>query len=220
MPCLDALEKFIHEEAPALPPLIKAGLLHVQFETIHPFLDGNGRLGRLLIALYLCSHTVMQQPLLYLSLYFKSHRADYYRLLQEVRENGAWEAWLEFFLEGVASTGNEAFNAATRIQALIRQDRELIASKSKAASSVLRVHEVMQTSPFLTASKAGARTGLTKPTINAAIEQLQALGIVEEITKKRRGRVYAYRAYLKILNEGGEPLGEESTKEAARAWKN
>ena len=216
MACLDALEKFIHEDTPTLPPLVKAGLSHVQFETIHPFLDGNGRLGRLLITLYLCSHKVMQQPLLYLSLYFKSRRADYYRLLQEVRENGAWEAWLEFFLEGVASTGNEAFNAATRIQALIRQDRELIASRSKAASSVLRVHEAMQTSPFLTASRAGARAGLTKPTINAALDQLQALGIVEEITRKRRGRVYAYRAYLEILNEGGEPLGEEGTKKAAR----
>jgi Fic family protein len=215
IPCLDALEKFIHEDTPSLPPLIKAGLLHVQFETIHPFLDGNGRLGRLLITLYLCSHNVMQQPLLYLSLHFKSRRADYYRLLQEVRENGAWEAWLEFFLDGVASTGNEAFNAATRIQALIRQDREKIAAKSKAKSSTLRVHAVMQTSPFLTVAKAAARTGLTKPTINAAFDQLQALGLVAEVTKKRRGRVYAYREYLDILNEGGEPLDEAGTKKAA-----
>ena len=157
----------------------------------------------------------MQQPLLYLSLYFKSHRADYYRLLQEVRENGAWEAWLEFFLDGVASTGNEAFNATTRIQWLIRQDREKIAAKSKAASSVLRVHEIMQTTPFLTVAKAAARAGLTKPTINSAFEQLQTLGIVEEVTNKQRGRVYAYREYLAILNEGGEPLDDEGTKKAA-----
>jgi Fic family protein len=216
MPCLDALEKFIHEETQSLPPLIKAGLLHVQFETIHPFLDGNGRLGRLLITLYLCSRKVMQQPLLYLSLYLKSRRADYYRLLQEVRENGAWEAWLEFFLDGVASTGNEAFDAATRIQGLLRQDREKIAGKAKATSSVLRVHEAMQTSPFLTVAKAVVQTGLTKPTINAALDQLQTLGIVEEITKRRRGRVYAYRAYLAILNEGGESLDDEGTKKAAR----
>jgi Fic family protein len=215
MPCLDALEKFIQEDTQSLPPLIKAGLLHVQFETIHPFLDGNGRLGRLLITLYLCSHKVMQQPLLYLSLYFKSHRADYYRLLQEVRENGAWEAWLEFFLDGVASTGNEAFNAATRIQRLIGQDREKIAAKSKAASSVLRVHEIMQTAPFLTVAKASTQAGLTKPTINGAFEQLHKLGIVEAVTKKQRGRVYAYREYLAILNEGGEPLGDEGTKKAA-----
>lgn len=215
MPCLSALEKFIHEDTPSLPPLIKAGLLHVQFETIHPFLDGNGRLGRLLITLYLCSHKVMQQPLLYLSLYFKSHRADYYRLLQRVRENGAWEAWLEFFLDGVASTGNEAFNTANRIQQLLRQDRERIAAQSRASSSVLRVHEAMQTTPFLTVAKAAAQTGFTKPTINTAFEQLQALGIVEEVTKRQRGRVYAYREYLAILNEGGEPPDQEGTKKAA-----
>jgi len=214
--CLNAFEKFMHDDTPSLPPLIKAGLLHVQFETIHPFLDGNGRLGRLLITLYLCTQKVMQQPLLYLSLYFKSHRADYYRLLQEVRENGAWEAWLEFFLDGVASAGNEAFSTATRIQMLVRQDRDKIAAKAKAASSVLRVHEVMQTAPFLTVAKAAARTGLTKPTVTSALDQLQTLGIVQEITEKQRGRVYAYRDYLNILNEGGEPLDTEGKKKAAQ----
>ncbi len=215
MPALDELEKFIHAEKSDLPPLVKAGLIHVQFETIHPFLDGNGRLGRLLITLYLCSQRVLQQPLLYLSLYFKTRRADYYRLLQEVREAGAWEAWLDFFLEGVASTANEAFNAATRIHALMREDRERIAARSDRASSVLRVHEALQTSPFLTAAKAGQRTGLTKPTINAAFEELQKLGIVEEITKKRRGRVYAYRDYLAILNEGAGPLDGAGARKAA-----
>ena len=113
--CLNAFENFIHADTPGLPPLIKAGLLHVQFETIHPFLDGNGRLGRLLITLYLCSQGVMNQPLLYLSLYFKVKREDYYRLLQEVRERGAWEAWLEFFLDGVAETAEQAFTTATSI---------------------------------------------------------------------------------------------------------
>jgi Fic family protein len=215
MPTLGDLEKFIHDETLGLPPLVKAGLIHVQFETIHPFLDGNGRLGRLLITLYLCSQKVLQQPLLYLSLYFKRRRADYYRLLQEVRENGSWEAWLEFFLEGVSETANDAFAAATRIHTLIRQDRERISSESDRASSVLRLHEVLQTSPFLTAPKAVERTGLTKPTINAAFEQLQKLGIVDEITKKRRGRVYAYRQYLAILNEDGEPLDETGTIRAA-----
>src|SRR5271155_367509 len=113
--CLDQFERFIHENASRLPPLIKAGLLHVQFETIHPFLDGNGRIGRLLVTLYLCAEGVLRKPLLYLSLYLKTHRADYYRLLQEVREQGAWEAWLEFFLVGIAETANQAFDAATRI---------------------------------------------------------------------------------------------------------
>lgn len=215
MSSLGDLEKFIHDKNSDLPPLVKAGLIHVQFETIHPFLDGNGRLGRLLITLYLCSQKILQQPLLYLSLYFKTKRADYYRLLQEVRENGSWEAWLEFFLDGVANTANEAFNAATRIHALMRQDRERIATSSDRTSSVLRVHEVLQTTPFLTAKKAGEKTGLTKPTINACFEQLQKLGVVEEITKKRRGRVYAYKAYLAILGEGGEPLDASGTQRAA-----
>jgi Fic family protein len=213
--CLADLEKFIHDQSPGFPPLIKAGLIHVQFETIHPFLDGNGRLGRLLITLYLCSQKVLQQPLLYLSLYFKKRRADYYRLLQEVRERGAWEAWLEFFLDGVAETANEAFNTATRIHDLIRNDRERISSEAERSSSALRVHEIMQTSPFLTTSKAVQKTGLTKPTINAAFDQLLKLGIIEEVTKKRRGRVYAYKAYLDILNEGGEPLDNTGTMKAA-----
>jgi Fic family protein len=205
-PLLSDLEKFIHEDDSKLPPLIKAGLIHLQFETIHPFLDGNGRLGRLLITLYLCWHKVLREPLLYLSLYFKKRRPDYYRLLQEVREGGVWEAWLEFFLDGVAETANEAFDAATRIHELMRKDRERVSLASDRASSALRVHEVMRTTPFLTPKEAGRRTGLTKPTISAAFDQLEKLGIVEEITKKRRGRVYAYQEYLAILNEGGEPL--------------
>ena len=129
--CLDAFERFMHEEESHLPPLIKAGLLHVQFETIHPFLDGNGRIGRLLVTLYLCVHDVLRKPLLYLSLYLKTHRADYYRLLQEVRERGTWEAWLEFFLGGVAETANQAFDAATRIVELFKRDRDRITAESE-----------------------------------------------------------------------------------------
>ncbi|HVY42066.1 MAG TPA: hypothetical protein VG966_03485, partial [Hyphomicrobiaceae bacterium] len=178
-------------------------------------LDGNGRLGRLLITLYLCSREVLRQPLLYLSLYFKTRRSDYYRLLQEVCERGAWEVWLDFFLEGVAETANRAFDAATRIHELMRRDRERIGVAGSKSASALRVHEALQTSPFLTAAKAREKTGLTKPTVNAAFEQLQALGIVEEITKRRRGRVYAYRAYLAILNEGATPLDKCGTKKAA-----
>jgi Fic family protein len=126
--CLDQFERFIHENASRLPPLIKAGLFHVQSETIHPFLDGNGRIGRLLVTLYLCAEGVLRGPLLYLSLYLKSHRADYYRALQEVREHGAWEAWLEFFLAGVAETANQAFDAATRIAELFKLDGMLCAT--------------------------------------------------------------------------------------------
>ena len=204
--CLDALERFMHEDASRLPALIKAGLLHVQFETIHPFLDGNGRIGRLLVTLYLCAHGALRKPLRYLSLYLKTHRADYYRLLQEVREHGAWEAWLEFFLAGVAETANQAFDAATRIVALFKQDRERITDESERASSALRIHETFQSSPFLTANLLVERTNLSAPTVNAALADLQRLGIVEEVTGRRRGRVFAYRRYLAILSEGTAPL--------------
>ncbi len=202
MPCLDALEKFIHTGTSEYPPLIKVGLIHVQFESIHPFLDGNGRLGRLLITLFLCAQNVLKQPLLYLSLYFKTHRRTYYRLLQEVRERGAWEAWLEFFLEGIAETADQAFITGTRIVDLFKTDRERIAAAGDRAGSVLRVHELMQTSPFLTAPKVGAQTGLTTPTVNSALAELQRLGIVTEVTGRKRGRVYCYQAFMDLLSDG------------------
>ncbi|RKH08260.1 Fic family protein [Corallococcus sp. CA053C] len=204
--CLGALENFMHEEQSRLPALIKAGLLHVQFESIHPFLDGNGRIGRLLVTLYLCVQGVLRKPLLYLSLYLKTRRADYYRLLQEVREQGAWEAWLEFFLEGVEETANQAFEAATRIIELFKHDREHITAESERAGSALRVHELLQTQPYLTSNQLVERTGLTAPTVNAALADLERLGIVEEVTGRKRGRVFAYRGYLAILNEGTTPL--------------
>jgi Fic family protein len=204
--CLDQFERFIHEDTSRLPPLVKAGLLHVQFETIHPFLDGNGRIGRLLVTLYLCVENVLRKPLLYLSLYLKTHRADYYRLLQEVREHGAWEAWLEFFLVGIAETANQAFDAATRITELFKRDRERITVESERAGSSLRVHDLLQQNPFATPTALVERTGLTAPTINAALADLQRLGVVDEVTGRRRGRVFGYRAYLDILNEGTTPL--------------
>jgi len=204
--CLDALESFMHEEESRLPALIKAGLLHVQFETIHPFLDGNGRIGRLLVTLYLCVNGVLRKPLLYLSLYLKTHRADYYRLLQEVRENGAWEAWLEFFLTGVADTANQAFDAATRIVELFKQDRERITADSDRVGSSLRVHDLFQQTPYLTANQIVHRTGLSAPTVNAALADLERLGVLEEVTGRKRGRVFSYRRYLAILSEGTAPL--------------
>lgn len=203
---LGALESFMHEEQSRLPALIKAGLLHVQFETIHPFLDGNGRIGRLLVTLYLCVHGVLKQPLLYLSLYLKTRRADYYRLLQEVRENGAWEAWLEFFLDGVAETANQAFEAAARIVELFKQDRERITQDGERAGSALRLHDLMQREPFVTSNQLVQRTGLTAPTVNAALTDLVRLGIAEEVTGRRRGRVFSYRRYVAILSEGTDPL--------------
>ena len=203
---LSSFEHFMHEETSGLPALIKAGLLHVQFETIHPFLDGNGRVGRLLVTLYLCVQGVLHKPLLYLSLYLKTHRAEYYRLLQEVRERGAWEAWLAFFLEGIAETANQAFDAATRIVDLFREDRERIAAQGERVGSALRVHDILQQTPLVTGNRLVQQTGLSVPTVNAALADLGSLAIVAEITGRRRGRVFAYSAYLGILNEGTNPL--------------
>lgn len=203
---LSALEAFMHEDQSRLPALIKAGLLHVQFETIHPFLDGNGRIGRLLVTLYLCVNGVLRKPLLYLSLYLKTRRADYYRLLQEVRERGSWEAWLEFFLDGVAETANQAFDAATRIVELFKQDRERITAASDRAGSALRIHDLMQQNPYVTSNQLVERTGLSSPTVNAALADLERLGIVDEVTGRRRGRVFGYRRYLAILSEGTDPI--------------
>ena len=204
--CLNALESFMHDEGSQLPHLTKAGLLHVQFETIHPFLDGNGRIGRLLVTLYLCVHDVLRKPLLYLSLYLKAHRSDYYRLLQEVRETGAWEAWLEFFLDGVTETANQAFDAASRIVNLFKHDRDRIGAESDRAGSALRLHEGFQQNPFATAASLVRQTSLTMPTVNAALAELERLGIVQEVTGRRRGRVFAYRRYLDILDEGTTPI--------------
>lgn len=203
---LGALEAFMHEDRSRLPALIKAGLLHVQFETIHPFLDGNGRIGRLLVTLYLCVQGVLRKPLLYLSLYLKTRRADYYRLLQEVRERGSWETWLEFFLDGVAETANQAFDTATRIAELFKQDRERIAAESERAGSALRIHDLLQQHPYVTSNQLVQRTGLSSPTVNAALVDLERLGVVEEVTGRRRSRVFSYRRYLAILSEGTDPL--------------
>jgi Fic family protein len=200
--CLDAFEKFIHRDTPDIPPLIKAGLVHVQFESIHPFLDGNGRVGRLLVTLYLCAEGILPQPLLYLSLYLRRHRAAYYRLLQEVRERGAWEAWLTFFLDGVAETADQAFDTASRIVDLLRTDREKAVAARSRSDSLIRVLELMQRRPFLTAQKARGLTGLTMPTVNAAFADLQRLGLVDEVTGRARNRVYCYRKLVDLLGSG------------------
>lgn len=143
----------------------------------------------------------MRQPLLYLSLYFKQHRADYYRLLQDVRERGAWEAWLEFFLDGVAQTADQAFETALRIIDLFKSDCERIAAASDRAGSVLRLHELLQKSPYLTATVAAEKSGLTMPTVNSVLAQLQRISIATEITGRKRGRVYCYKAFIDILSD-------------------
>lgn len=204
--CMSDLELFLHETSSGLPTLIKAGLAHVQFETIHPFLDGNGRLGRLLITLLLCAEGVLRAPLLYLSLYFKTHRQTYYSLLQRVREDGAWEDWLEFYLEGVRDTAAQAARTAQRILELFAADRTKIETLGRAASSAVRVHDLIKEDPLLSIPAASSRLKLAQPTVSRAVSQLSRLGVLKEVTGRSRGRVFAYKAYLAILDEGTEPL--------------
>jgi len=204
--CMADLERFIHEEDSALPTLVKAAIAHLQFETIHPFLDGNGRVGRLLIALMLQEAGVLRQPLLYLSLYFKQHRAEYYRLLDSVRQQGDWERWLDFFLEGVAHTAGSAVETAHRLLALFRKDAERVQALGRGAANTRRIFSTLRDRPVATVTDLAERTGVSFPTAAKAVESLIALGIAREVTGRRRDRVFAYDRYLAILNEGTEPL--------------
>jgi len=206
MECLDGLERFFHDEKHKLPILVEAGLIHVQFETIHPFLDGNGRLGRLLITLLLCSKGALREPLLYLSLYFKTNRDRYYELLQRVRTHGAWEEWLAFFLEGTEIAARSAADAAKQILTLFAKDRDRIQTIGRAASSALRVHEYLQKKPLVGIGDVAEALKLSIPTVTVAFDHLVRLGIAKEVTGKRRARVFGYSRYLKILSEGTEPL--------------
>jgi Fic family protein len=200
--CLGALEKFLHNEPVKTPLLIKAALAHVQFETIHPFLDGNGRLGRLLITLLLCAENALREPLLYLSLYFKEHRERYYNLLQSVRLTGNWEVWLQFFLNGVVETSNQAAQTAKSLMALAAADEKRVQEIGKAAGSALRVHRLLQRQPIMSIVGASEELKLSVPTITAALQHLERLGIVRETTGRKYGRLYSYDAYLNVLNEG------------------
>lgn len=206
MECLGALEKFLHNDPEPTPLLIKAALAHVQFETIHPFLDGNGRMGRLLITLLLCGEGALGEPLLYLSLYFKTRRDAYYDWLQRVRETGDWEGWLSFFLRGVEETAEGATETARRILAQFEADRSSIAQTGKAAATGLRLHEFMQKKPIFTIAQAMHALDMTTPTVAAAVARLEALDIVTETTGRKRDRVYSYAPYLAILSEGAEPI--------------
>jgi Fic family protein len=208
MECLDRFERFLHDEKHKLPVLIEAGLIHVQFETIHPFLDGNGRLGRLLITLLLCAKGTLREPLLYLSLYFKAHRDRYYDLLQRVRTEGVWEEWLSFFLKGTEITAHEAANAAVQILRLFEADRKKIHSLGRNAASAIRVHEYMQGRPLVRIGPVAKVLKLSIPTVTAALEHLTKLKVAKEVTGKRRDRLFAYPRYLSILSEGTEPLAD------------
>lgn len=204
--CMGALEKFLNDQPARTPAIIKAALAHVQFETIHPFLDGNGRLGRLLVTLIFCHERLLRAPMLYLSLYFKRHRKTYYELLQRVRVEGDWEAWLAFFVEAVKATAEQAVQTAHRLSALAEKDRERMAKLGRVAGSALRVHQVLLQKPVLSIATVCQSTGLVPNTVAKVMKGLVAAGLIKELTGQRRNRLFSYPAYLKILSEGTEPL--------------
>ena len=204
--CMAAFERFVHADDDGLPVLVRAGLAHVQFETIRPFLDGNGRVGRLLITLLLCHAGVLREPLLYLSLYLKRHRSAYYDLLTRVRDTGDWEAWLGFFLKGVRETAENAVAAAHRLSQTFSSDRALMEKQGRRAGSALRVHEVLMKRPIVSLSQVRNNTALAYTTASATMRLLVEHRIAREITGKKRDRLFVYDRYLSILSEGTEPL--------------
>jgi Fic family protein len=204
--CMSDLEKFLHDKKKALPVLVTAALAHVQFETIHPFLDGNGRVGRLVITLLLCAEGILREPLLYLSLYFKENRSEYYRLLGIVRSTGEWEAWLEFFLTGIRETADAAVRTAQRLVALFEKDRERIQEQGRAAGSALRVLEALMQRPILSQPQVAKMTQLSPPTVASTLRLLENMNIAKELTEKQRNKLFGYSGYLAILSEGTEPV--------------
>jgi len=205
--CLTPFERFLNDRPEPTPPLIKAALAHLQFETIHPFLDGNGRLGRLLIVLQLVADGVLREPMLYPSLYFKTHRTLYYELLNDVRLHGEWERWLDFFAEGVRTSASQAVATANTLLALVNADRDRIAGLGRAARSALAVHQALQRQPITTAAALVKATELTAATVNKSLVHLERLGVVAELTNRQRGRVFAYRRYVDELAAELEATG-------------
>lgn len=199
---LSNLESFWNTEDGSVPTLIKAGLAHYQFETIHPFLDGNGRLGRLLITFIMCVDGILSKPLLYLSLYFKINRQSYYDHLQHTREKGDLEEWLRFFLKGVIYTAEQAVKTIQQTLELLEKDRHKIQGIGKAAASALIIHDLIKKTPITDGNKIVSMSGLTLPTVNSSIKHLIELGIVTELTGRSRNKIYKYTRYLDILSEG------------------
>lgn len=200
---LNQLEFFLHDEA--LPPLVHAALAHAQFETIHPFLDGNGRVGRLLITFLLCERKVLSKPLLYLSIYLKKHRAEYYDRLQAVRVDGDWESWTSFFLRGVLEVANEAHETARRIVALQKQHQQLLQNDGKGTATLGRALDALFEQPVVTPGALAKRLGISYPTANGIIAKLEELTILREMTGYRRNRRFAYAPYLDLFDadQGG-----------------
>jgi Fic family protein len=202
MPAMGALELFLHDKPVETPILIKAALAHAQFETIHPFLDGNGRVGRLLITLLLCSQGVLSRPLLYLSLYLKRNRDTYYDHLQRVRTEGAWEDWLEFFLEGVVEVADSATATTKRIVQMVEGDRQRLHELGRGSPTALRIHDHVVRYVVMSIPRTAKLLELAEPTVANGVRRLEDAGILREVTGRQRGRLYAYGQYLALLNEG------------------
>lgn len=207
---MSELERTFHDGKAPYPVLVSAALAHAQFETIHPFLDGNGRIGRLLIPLSLTSSGLLRAPILYLSLYFKRHRDQYYRLLDSVRTEGNWEAWLDFFLDGVTETASSAVDTAMRLGAIFKEDSQAVQSRGRPAATMLRVLQALHERPVLSVGEAARRTGLSFPAASKGMSSLVAAGLVNELTGNRRNRVFSYARFLTVLAEGTEPLRPRS----------
>jgi cell filamentation protein, protein adenylyltransferase len=202
--CMGQLELYLHDQPEKTPILIKVALAHVQFESIHPFLDGNGRLGRLLITLLLCSHGVLREPMLYLSLYFKSHRDQYYRLLNDVNVTGDWESWLEFFADAVVETAKQAVESILQLIKLTEADSQKIGELKRGSGSAYLVHKAMLEKPIASPNWIQKKTQLSAATVNSCLRQLEQLGILKEITGRKRDRLYSYFQYINIMNRGTE----------------
>lgn len=199
-------------------PIIKAGLAHAQFETIHPFLDGNGRIGRLLITMILCAEGALAQPFLYLSLYFKQHRDDYYAALQRVRTDGDWEGWMAYYLEGVDWTARQATGTTVDLLELFRRDREKISATR--ANSTLRVYEELQRRVVVSIRRLAAASGLSIPTVTAALARLEDMGIARETTGRAHGRLFAHQQQLEILNRTDDPaLAHPAIRTREAVWR-
>lgn len=201
-PAMASLERFIHSTDDGMPVLLRAGLAHAQFESIHPFLDGNGRIGRMLIAFILVQSGLLREPILYLSLYLKQFRTEYYDHLNRLRYEGDWERWLLFFLDGVEATADHGVSTAEHLRALFDRDRQLVAESGRRANSALRVHHEFVQRPLLSIAAVRERSQLSHSAANSAVHHLVELGVLEEITGRRRERRFLYRDYLKTLNEG------------------
>lgn len=200
---LNDLEVFFHEESD-IPPLVKIGLIHAQFETIHPFLDGNGRMGRLLITFYLCQQKILNKPLLYLSYYFKRNREEYYNRLMEIRTNDDWEGWIKFFLNGVAEVSTEAIDSATLILSMQTRYSQAIQEQMPNNANAIRLFNILFEQPFITVNRVKALLVVSYPTANSLISAFEAMGILEKVGNKTRYRKYQFSPYIDILRPGTE----------------